>query len=331
VSHVRRPLTACLLAVGAAVSPLGVGPALADPTADFGWTPKPVVAGAPVTLISTSTPDDAPIAMARWTLDGRDICEGSATCITTLPAPGEWEVELEVEDSGGDRDSTTKTIPVLAGPPPNEAPTAAFAVLPASPVVGEGVRFVSYSSDRDGRITGQAWDTDGDGVFDDATGPIATRTFSQPGQRTITLRVIDDRGAVSTRSFAVLVHERLLSPFPRLLSPFPIVRLSGTVTHRGTNIRLLSVRAPRGARVLVRCRGKRCPVRRVEKVVRGARVRLRAVERVMPPGVVLDVLVRRGDSIGKFTRFRFRRSHRPRRTDGCLWPGTTRMAPCPAA
>jgi PKD domain len=322
VSHVRRLLTACLLAVGAVVSPLGVGGAVADPVADFDWTPKPVVAGAPVSLISTATPEDAPIATTRWMLDGRETCQG-ATCITTFPATGEWEVELEVEDSNGDQDSARKTIPVLPAPP-NEAPTAAFAALPTSPVAGEAVMFVSYSDDRDGRITGQAWDTDGDGAFDDGTGPIATRKFSVSGQKTISLRVVDDRGAVSTRSFAVLVRERLLSPFP-------IVRLSGTATPVGTRIRLLSVSAPRGARALVRCRGEGCPIKRAETVVRGTAVRLRAVERVMPPGVVLDVLVRRGDSIGKFTRFRFRRSHRPRRTDGCLWPGTTRMARCPAA
>jgi hypothetical protein len=298
---------------------------VADPAADFDWTPKPVVAGAPVSLISTSTPDDAPIARTRWRLDGERSCEGSTTCVATAPAPGEWELELEVEESDGDQDSTEKTIPVLAAPPRNEAPTAAFAALPSSPRVGEAVMFVSYSEDRDGRITGQAWDTDGDGEFDDATGPVATRTFSLPGWKTVTLRVVDDRGAAATRSFVVVVRERLLSPFP-------IVRLAGTVTPAGTSsVRLLWVRAPRGARVLVRCRGEGCPVKRAETVVRGPPVRLRAVERVMPPGVVLDVLVRSGDSIGRFTRFRFRRGHPPRRTDGCLWPGTTRMAPCPPA
>jgi PKD domain len=323
VSYVRRLLTAWLLAVGAAVSPLGVGAALADPAADFDWTPKPVVAGSPVTLISTSTSEDEPIAGTRWRLAGERACEGSTTCIATAPAPGRWEVEVEVEDSDGDQDSMEKTIPVVAAPPRNEAPAAAFAALPASPFVGEAVTFVSYSHDSDGRITGQAWDTDGDGAFDDATGPIATKTFSLPGQKTVTLRVVDDRGAAATQSFAVLVRERLLSPFPS-------VRLAGSVTPVGTSIRLLSIRAPRGARALVRCRGEGCPLRRAAMVVRRAPARLRAAERVMPPGVVLEVLVRRGYRIGKFTRFKFRRGHPPRRTDGCLWPGTTRMAPCPA-
>ena len=54
--RVRLLLTACLLTVGAVVSPLGEGVALAHPTADFDWAPKPVVAGTPVTFTSTSTP-----------------------------------------------------------------------------------------------------------------------------------------------------------------------------------------------------------------------------------------------------------------------------------
>ena len=120
-------------------------------------------------------------------------------------------------------------------------------------------------------------------------------------------------------------------PLPRLLSPFPIVRLAGIVTHVGTRIRLLEVRAPKGAQALVRCRGRGCPVKRAEKLIGRAPVRFAAFERLMPAQVVLEVLVRKGDRIGKYTRFKLRRNRRPQRTDGCLWPGTTRMARCPEA
>jgi hypothetical protein len=114
-----------------------------------------------------------------------------------------------------------------------------------------------------------------------------------------------------------------------MLSPFPIVRLVGSVTELGTRIKLLSVSAPRGARAVVRCRGAGCPVKRAEKLVGRAPVQFAALKRLMPAGVVLDVLVRRGDSIGKYTRFKLRRNRRPQRADGCLWPKTGRMAPCP--
>jgi hypothetical protein len=211
------------------------------------------------------------------------------------------------------------------------------------------VTFVSYSEDRDGHITEQAWDLNGDGNFDDATGPLVTRRFSVPGERTVMLRVTDDRGAISTLSLTISVRERppagatgpspppLLqpvvgpAPLPRMLSPFPIVRVVGSVTEAGTEIHLLSVRAPKGAKVLVRCLGRGCPIEHVKKVVGRGPVTFGALKRLMPAGVVLEVLVHRGDTIGKYTRYKLRRNRRPLRADGCLWPGTTRMAPCPGA
>jgi PKD domain len=211
--------------------------------------------------------------------------------------------------------------------------------------VGEEVTFVSYSEDRDGRITDQAWDMDGDGRFDDATGPLVTRRFSTAGQRPVTLRVTDDSGAASTLSLTVSVRAQPPAgatgpsppplvgpiPLPRMLSPFPIVRLIGSVTELGTEINLLAVRAPKGAKALVRCLGRGCPVKRKQKLVGPKPVRFDAFKQLLPAGVVLEVLVQRGDSIGKFTRFKLRQNRRPRRADGCLWPGTNRMAPCPQA
>jgi PKD domain len=213
--------------------------------------------------------------------------------------------------------------------------------------VGEDATFVSYSEDPDGNITDQAWDIDGDGLFDDATGPLVTRRFSTAGERTVSLRVTDDKGASSTLSLTISVREQSPAgatgpspppvrqpligptPLPRMLSPFPIVRLVGSVTELGTEIRLLAVRAPIGARAVVRCLGRGCPVKRAKKVVGRNPVRFDALKRLMPAGVVLEVLVQRGDKIGKFTRFKLRQNRRPQRADGCLWPGTNRMAPCP--
>jgi PKD domain len=358
IGHVRLLLTAWLAIVGAFVFPPGVGAAFAQPTADFDWAPKPVVAGAAVTFTSTSTPLnlDTPIVETRWDFNGDHKFEAGSTdgiATATAPSPGTWTVALRVEDITGESDTVTKDISVEAPPPPpppppeppsppplNQPPTAAFAALPGSPLVGEEVTFVSYSDDRDGHISEQAWDLNADGNFDDAAGPLVTHRFSAPGGTTVTLRVTDDGGAASTLSLTVLVREQppllaqpLIAPaqLPSMLSPFPIVRLVGSVTEAGTQISLLAVRAPKGARALVRCRGRGCPVKRAEKVVGSHPVRFGALKRLMPAGLVLEVLVHRGDTIGKFTRFRFRQNRRPRRADGCLWPGTHRMTPCPEA
>jgi PKD domain len=352
-SPARLLLTACLLTTGTVVFPLGGGVALAHPQADFDWTPKPVVAGTPVTFGSTSIPfDDTPtsvITQTEWDLAGKGTCPLSIApaipCTATAPAPGAWQVTLTVTDAHGDSDSITKTVAVEPPPiPPNQVPTAAFVALPSSPLVGEEVTFVSYSEDRDGNIREFAWDVDGDGRFDDGASPIATRRFAEPGEKTITLRVTDDRGASSTASLSLVVREqppttpttatpppssKATAPLPRLLSPFPIVRLAGSVSQLGTRVHLLTVRAPRGARVLVRCRGRGCPMRQARKLVRRVPQRVKAAERRMPAGAVLEVLVRGGDRIGKFTRFKFRQNRRPTRADGCLWPSTAQMAPCP--
>jgi PKD domain len=200
------------------------------------------------------------------------------------------------------------------------------------------VTFISYSDDPDGRITEHAWDMNGDGNFDEATGAVATQRFSTPGDKQVTLRVKDDKGSSTrvSRTINVRVPPATSPPSarrtvsePRLLSPFPVVRLVGSAMSGGATIRMLAVRAPRGARALVRCTGSECPVKRVEKVAGRSRVRFRAFEQWLDAGVVLEVFVRRADRIGKYTRFEIRSYRVPKRADACLRPGTLRRAACP--
>ena len=156
-SHVRLLLTACLLTTGAVAFPQGAAVALANPEADFDWTPKPVVAGAPVTLVSTSIPDeDTPLSAitdVEWDLDGQAICDGltlsGATCTTTAPAAGDWEVRVTVTDIFLDSDSEKKRIVVEApaapiepgagtAPPPTSNGTGRPRLLTPFPVVTVG-------------------------------------------------------------------------------------------------------------------------------------------------------------------------------------------------
>jgi PKD repeat protein len=358
-SRLRLLLSACLLTVGAVVFPLGTGVASATPTPDFTWAPQEVVTGTPVTFTSTSTPlDDLnPITSYAWSIS----CEGGpsteSTCTRTAPTAGPWQVTLTVGDLLGSA-PVTKTITVVnpppPPPPPNVPPTASFAALPSSPLPGDEVTFVSYSDDPDGRIASVAWDLDGDGGFDDGATAVATHKFSTPGPKTISLRVTDNGGAPDTASLTLTVRQPgtpapptastpvttpsggqtvgntvATAPLPRLLSPFPVVTVGGSLRPKGTKIEFLAVRAPQGSRVSVRCRGKGCRLKPLSKVVGRGRLRVKAAERLMPAGVALEVLVRRGDRIGKFTRLKLRDNKRPKRTDGCLWPGTAQLAPCP--
>jgi hypothetical protein len=197
------------------------------------------------------------------------------------------------------------------------------------------VSFVSYACDPDGRLREQAWDLDGDGTFDDSSGPSASRTFAS-GSRTIGLRVVDNEGQVAIRRRTLDVApgrpDYVLPQVRRtpLLSPFPIVRISGSVTAGSVRIRRLTVRAPVCSRVTVRCRAQGCPFRRSTRVMGRKAMRFRALERVLAPGTVLEVLVRKRDRIGKYTRLRLREGRPPARQDLCLRFDSNRGTRCPS-
>jgi hypothetical protein len=217
----------------------------------------------------------------------------------------------------------------------NVRPDATFVAFPDDPVAGQTVRFVSYGCDPDGRLIQQAWDLDGDGLFDDAFGASASRSFPA-GSPTVGLRVTDNKGTVGVRRRTLDVAPgRAEYVLPRrtrtpLLSPFPIVRLSGSVSFIGTRVERLTVRsAPVCSRITVRCRGEGCPWRRSTKVMGRRPVRFRALERTLAAGVVLEVLVRKRDRIGKYTRFRLREGRGPARQDLCLRFEDRRGTPCP--
>jgi hypothetical protein len=116
----------------------------------------------------------------------------------------------------------------------------------------------------------------------------------------------------------------------RLLSPFPTIVMAGVVARSGARISEFSiVRAPRRALVTVRCLGRGCPFHRKRLRVRSRRVRIRALERRLRPGLVIGVRITKGNRIGKYSRFRIRRNRVPTRLDRCLRPGTSRPSRCP--
>jgi len=128
-------------------------------------------------------------------------------------------------------------------------------------------------------------------------------------------------------------------PAPQLLSPFPLVRISGTLTAAGARIRLLSVRAPRGALVRVAVTpactrrqraARRCRILRAAATIgKSDSVAFRALARAYRSGTVIVVRVWRADRIGKYTRFTIVRGKAPVRLDQCLLPAATRGSRCP--
>jgi hypothetical protein len=214
-------------------------------------------------------------------------------------------------------------------------------LVPPAPVPGQPVILVSSSYDPDGFISAYDWDLDGNGVFGDATGSSVATTFGV-GRRSIGLRVTDDNGASTATIVSIDVGGSLAgSSAVRILSPFPIVRVTGIVRKRGIRLRLLSVSAPVGSTVNVRCKGRGCPFKRQSRVVKSqvrsaaglapstGLVRIRRFKRkLLRVGATVRVFVTRSDAIGKYTRLRIRAGRSPARVDRCVTPGLVPL-PCP--
>ncbi len=208
----------------------------------------------------------------------------------------------------------------------NRPPKASFLVFPANPAAGDPVSLVSTSADPDGPLVSQQWDISGDGTIDDATSPSTTASFDRPGRQTITLTVTDSDGARGFVTKLIVVGK----PRPKLLSPFPVVRIAGGLTGNNTRIRTLSVTAPRGSRVEVRCKGRGCPKRRVMTLRTSRATRMKAFQRSFRPNTVIEVRVTAAGKIGKYVKFRLRKRRGPARTDACLVPGSSRPTRCPS-
>jgi Putative metal-binding motif len=114
-------------------------------------------------------------------------------------------------------------------------------------------------------------------------------------------------------------------------------RITATVSREfrasreGTRVLRLRVSdAPTGARVTVRCLGKRCRLKRRTATVRAnGAVNLRPlVRRRLRPRTTLEIRIVAPNSIGKVVRYRIRRGRIPPGQTLCLPPGARRPTRC---
>jgi hypothetical protein len=114
----------------------------------------------------------------------------------------------------------------------------------------------------------------------------------------------------------------------RWIDPFPVVRIRGWLTSTGARVTLLTVRAPRGARIKVRCTGRSCPKRGYAHAT--VLVHLKPYERILKAGVKLEISITRPGYVGKYTSIKLRRGKAPLRRDLCLYPGARKARVCSA-
>ena len=357
----RRPVATPVLASRVAVVVLAMvcaamavapGVALAVPTVDFTWSPDVPLTNQEVTLDSASVASalDRSITAQEWDLDddGKFRNGNGDRVRTKFSRPGLHRVGLRVSESNpaGPDETAEKYISI---PVANRAPIAAVAIIPAIPAPDQPFTLLSSSYDPDGSIASTNWDLDADGKFDDASG--TSVVTSRPlGRHAVSLRVTDDSGETGVTTAFVEVRADAGPSTPittssgqggvRLLSPFPIVRVSGLVQRGGIKLRLLSVSAPVGSTVVVRCSGRGCPFKRSSRVVTlsaaksevsPTRVVLirRFARKLLRAGAAVRVYVTRPDAVGKYTRLRIRRNKPPARVDRCVTPASNVPFPCP--
>ena len=281
----------------------------------------------------------------EWDLnnDGQFGDQTGQTIVHSYPRSGDFAIAVVASNELGDTDLAEDVVKVRE-PSGTKLPEASFVFFPTAPLVAEPVTFVSTSTDPDSPIPATAlrWDLNGDGLFDDAVGPSVTVSFPVAATYLIALEVSTNAKDVATLALPVGVPAGVLSQRSfSLMSPFPVVRIVGRASKRGARIRRLSIDAPPGASVSVRCLGRGCPFKRARKTVStrvlagslpATRVlHIRRLEgRTLRSGAILRISVTRNDAIGKYTRFRIRKRKPPARADRCLVPGSTLPVGCPS-
>ena len=112
-----------------------------------------------------------------------------------------------------------------------------------------------------------------------------------------------------------------------MIRPYPTVRISGSLTKRGADVALLTVKAPKGVRITLTCEGKGCPLQEVAQAT--SLFHIQQFERELVAGTKLTITVTKPGYITKVTTITIRKGKGPARTDRCQQPGQTKLIACP--
>lgn len=175
------------------------------PKADLSFLPEKPTDADTIQFTDDSSDPDGQVVKWSWDFgDGSSSTEQNPT--HHYQVDGEYELKLTVWDDDGDNGTISKKIKVLNAPP-----VCDFSFAPTRPTVADVVRFTDLSHDPSptGKIESWGWEF-GDGTTcqpdcgsDDRQNP--THRYAAPGNYTVTLWVIDNKGAMCRTSKQITV------------------------------------------------------------------------------------------------------------------------------
>lgn len=159
------------------------------PVASFTHTPTTPGNGQLVQFSDTSTHPDPTATLTGWLWEFGDGATSSLQNPSHAFSTGRYTITLTITDSNGLTDTTT--APLIANDPPLADPGG-----PYTANEGDSVALnAAGSSDPDGTLTAFAWELDGNGQFDDASGISALTTYDDDGLFPVVLQVTDNLSA----------------------------------------------------------------------------------------------------------------------------------------
>ena len=187
------------------------------PVAQFTYSPTAPRAGDWLQFDASASYDpDGTIVNYQWDFQNDGVFDATGKIVFhRYTAPGTYRARLVVTDDKGATGSSLQTV-VVEPLVINLPPVAQFTYSPTAPFVGQTITFNGTSSyDPDGAIVSYLWDFTGDGV-PDQSGPLANWTYPTPGEYTVTLTVLDNRGATHSTSKTITVWPVGLPGMPPL-------------------------------------------------------------------------------------------------------------------
>ncbi len=185
------------------------------PVAAFTWAPvsaggsrlqRPLRAGDLILLDASDSYDpNGTIVEYSWDYQSDGMFDWTTTEPRTIVDPlpsGTWPVTLRVVDGDGNSDAVMRVLSIEELKPPE----ARFELSPATPAVGDPIRFLDTSVGWDGTILSWEWDF-GNGHTSREREPI--HRYANPGTYEVQLTVRDSEG----------LHDTVLRSIPVQLNP----------------------------------------------------------------------------------------------------------------